>query len=554
MSDRVRQPWPCRHGSPRYAPVWRQNPWTHRYGRLPAGRRGPCSQGSACGVPLPQRPPGRNRYWQAWYGGQFPVEPGRAVMANLAVEAGWRQDADADVGAVPRKIVGLTARGEIGGNAPVIGVDPLGMAGPTQRFQPADVGANEGLGIAADTVDGSSRPLEMLGRAIDASLTCDIQDVAVCGARSGRGGTGHDDHASADLLGEDGIHLDVMHSPIHPVDHQPDRLAHLVAAKPFVEHAAENTLGRALSVQDVARGMTVLRQPFALQRPVHGLDDVAALPKLPQHRLSLWRHNPFAGLDLSRQPHTLQLARALDQEGSILTGRVAHVLVGAQVGELPPLLLGDQHPVEPGEAIGIYFPLKLLCYLQLGLPAQFPGNNLAGPFANTVGDIVAGDVEGFAVVGDAAHDDMCVRVSGVVVIDRDPVELGSEVAFHLLHQITGGLARVGQLSTVLGRDDEAELMPVIAAPVQESAAIFNIALGRIDLALRTILRYAISFEVTQMRVHCPGADKLPSADGSALRVELHHAGLHRHPSRARPHPAPVPAPSAPILEAQRDRK
>jgi hypothetical protein len=43
----------------------------------------------------------------------------------------------------------LTACGEIGGDAPVIGVDPLGMAGPAQRFQPADVRANEGLGIAA---------------------------------------------------------------------------------------------------------------------------------------------------------------------------------------------------------------------------------------------------------------------------------------------------------------------------------------------------------------------------------------------------------------------
>src|SRR5450631_978901 len=100
-------------------------------------------------------------------------------------------------------------------------------------------------------------------------------------------------------------------------------------------------------MQHVARRMAVIRQPLALQRPVHGLDDVAALPKLPQRRLGLWRYNPFAGLDLSRQPHTLQLARALDQEGSILTERVAHVLVGAQVGKLPPLLLGDQHPVEP---------------------------------------------------------------------------------------------------------------------------------------------------------------------------------------------------------------
>src|SRR5450432_2522470 len=140
----------------------------------------------------------------------------------------------------------------------------------------------------------------MLGRAIDTSSTGYVDDIAVRGARSRSGRTGHDDHASADLLGAGGIYLDVMHAPIHPVDHQPDPLAHLVAAKPFVEHAADNALGRVLSVQDVARGMTVLRQPFALQRPVHGLDDVAALPKLPQHRLSLWRHNPFAGLDLSR--------------------------------------------------------------------------------------------------------------------------------------------------------------------------------------------------------------------------------------------------------------
>jgi hypothetical protein len=32
-----------------------------------------------------------------------------------------------------------------------------------------------------------------------------------------------------------------------------------------------------------------------------------------------------------------------------------------------------------------------------------------------------------------------------------------------------------------------------------------------------------------MRVHCLGADILPSAGGSALRVELHHASLHLPP-------------------------
>jgi hypothetical protein len=42
---------------------------------------------------------------------------------------------------------------------------------PAQRLQPAGVGANEGLGIAADTIDGGSRLRQMLGRAIGASLT-----------------------------------------------------------------------------------------------------------------------------------------------------------------------------------------------------------------------------------------------------------------------------------------------------------------------------------------------------------------------------------------------
>src|SRR5216684_1604940 len=94
-------------------------------------------------------------------------------------------------------------------------------------------------------------------------------------------------------------------------------------------------------------------------------------------------------------------------------------------------------------------------------------------------------------------------------------------------------------------------MPVLAAPVEEGAAILQVAPGRIDLALLAILRHAVPFEIAQVRVHRLGADKLPPAGSSALRVELHHPGLHRHPSRPRARPAPVPAPRAPILEAQR---
>src|SRR6266851_798513 len=197
--------------------------------------------------------------------------------------------------------------------------------------------------------------------------------------------------------------------------------------------------------------------------------------------------------------------------------------------------------------------LKLLRHLKLGLAAQFPGNDLAGALANTVGDVVAGDAKGLAVGGDAAHQDMGVGMAGVVMIDRDPVELRPKVGFHLLHQIAGGLAQVGQLHTVLGRDDEAELVAVRAAPVEECTAILHVALARIDLALLAVLCHTIPFEITQVRVDRLGADELPPAGGAALRVELYYARLHGHPPRPRARAARVPAPCVPILERQRRR-
>src|SRR5260370_16083420 len=94
-------------------------------------------------------------------------------------------------------------------------------------------------------------------------------------------------------------------------------------------------------------------------------------------------------------------------------------------------------------------------------------------------------------------------------------------------------------------------MAVLTAPVEESAAILHIALGRIDLALLTILGHAVPFEMARGRVYRPSADKLPSAGGSALRVKLHPPSLPRHAPRPGAHAAPVPAPRAPILQLQR---
>ena len=212
------------------------------------------------------------------------------------------------------------------------------------------------------------------------------------------------------------------------------------------------------------------------------------------------------------------------------------------------LLFGDQHTVQAGEALGVHLALKLAAHLLLGLPAQLQRDDLAGPFADAVGDVVAGDVEYLPVVGDAAQQDVGVRVAGVVVIDRDPVEPGSEVGLHRLHQVAGGLPQVGQLYAFLGGDDEAELVAVVAAPVEEGAAVLGVALGRIDLSLLAVAVDAIALQIAQVGVHRLRADERPSARRAALRVELHDPRLHRHAAGAGPPAAGVPAPGAPPLQ------
>ena len=172
------------------------------------------------------------------------------------------------------------------------------------------------------------------------------------------------------------------------------------------------------------------------------------------------------------EPHALEVTCPLDQKRPVLPHRVEHVPAGAQVGELiATLLLGDQHAVEPGEAFGVDLPLQAARHLLLGLAAQLQRDELGRPLADTVGDVVAGDVERLAVAGDAPHEDVGVGMAGVVVIDRDPLEPGLQVGFHLPHQVAGGLLQVRTVPPFLGRYDEAELVAVVAAAVEEGATV-----------------------------------------------------------------------------------
>lgn len=58
---------------------------------------------------------------------------------------------------------------------------------------------------------------------------------------------------------------------------------------------------------------------------------------------------------------------------------------------------------------------------------QFPGDQLGRPVADTVGDIVAGNVQDAAIIKHAPDDDVGARMAGVVIVDRDPVEAGGKI-------------------------------------------------------------------------------------------------------------------------------
>jgi hypothetical protein len=67
-------------------------------------------------------------------------------------------------------------------------------------------------------------------------------------------------------------------------------------------------------------------------------------------------------------------------------------------------------------------------------------------------------------------------VAGVEVVDRDPIEPGSEVFLHLAEHVASEAAKIGQPVAVLGRHDEAELMPVLSPTLQKLASINRVGL------------------------------------------------------------------------------
>ena len=155
-------------------------------------------------------------------------------------------------------------------------------------------------------------------------------------------------------------------------------------------------------------------------------------PRSPSSRKRRFQpigEGPDAGLGLGCQAIAFEgLQPAHEQRLVEIGAKLAGV--GPQV-EKPRWDFLDQDAVEPREALGRHLGLQLLSQFKVGLRAKLQGDALLGADAHPVGDVVLGDDEVFAGFFLAADQHMAVRVAGVEVVDRHPIEPRAEILLHL---------------------------------------------------------------------------------------------------------------------------
>jgi len=93
---------------------------------------------------------------------------------------------------------------------------------------------------------------------------------------------------------------------------------------------------------------------------------------------------------------------------------------------------------------------------------------------------------------------MDVRLVGVPMIDRHPVDLAAEVPLDASHQVAGEGAQVGHLGRVLRRDDEAEMVAVALTALGEAGGI-RLVSARVKHAwVCPVAGHAIALEIVEV--------------------------------------------------------
>jgi len=244
---------------------------------------------------------------------------------------------------------------------------------------------------------------------------------------------------------------------------------------------------------------------------VHPLDDVTALAELAQRRLGPAVDHPLAGADLFSETKRFELAKPPDLQRVILVG--PDVRIGRHVDDASLAAIANKLPIELGPALRLDLALQIAADVEIGARPQFLRDEIGGAGAHPFLDVVTRDDEILPIVGAPAQDDMDVRVVGVPVIDRRPIELRAEILCHLAHQVAGEGFEVRHVDRVFRRYDEAEMMPVVLASLGEAAAVDVISLRPEQPGLLPVAGDALAAQVAEMGGKWRGARVMANEPG-----------------------------------------
>ncbi len=315
--------------------------------------------------------------------------------------------------------------GQVGRHLPDAFGQALDDASAAQGFQPADMGRHHIGGVAA----GHGLRLGNGHVMIGAVQTIGGQrgDGPVRRAHAGRTLDFHHRAGRVLLQFRLGRQRDVVGFAVDAVEHQVALVVQLIG-EALGGDAADDRAGVLARLE---HRQLALR---AAHCPLHRADDVATLAHRAQRLFRLGMDRPHAGLRLTRQSHALQALQAAHQQQALALqpGFVEALDMHQAVHGL-----ALQAAIQPGPPRLIDFALHGALDLQLGARPQPFGGDFGGALAHAARDVVLRDDEVFAGVVLAAQDDVRMRIVGVPVIDRHPLQPRAQVGFHARHQVAG---------------------------------------------------------------------------------------------------------------------
>src|SRR5262245_56560832 len=133
-------------------------------------------------------------------------------------------------------------------------------------------------------------------------------------------------------------------------------------------------------------------------------------------------------------------------------------------------------------------------------------------------NVVARHYEVAALIVAPANHDVGVRMAGVEMIDRHPVEPCIKIAFHLGQQIADEGFEIGKTRPFIGRHHKAELVWVPLRSLEESHLVSRIAVATVETTRLPIAGDTVAYDVLEMG---PCGAKITAHDPCVARLDDH---------------------------------